>query len=129
VPQGGLRAKGLGFMCEIIGILGSAPVATSSGCFEAPGIKPARAFAEAQVDIDRIRNARHELLSRGLGDPVDAALEKSAAGRFAVTLSDQVGKLARLVAPYHAASLRRGHSIQWVLQRGSAPRQVPSLGW
>jgi hypothetical protein len=73
-------------------------------------LEPARNFAEAQVDLNRIRRARCELFSRGQGDPghqavgvkkdksaVASLAEKGAAERCAVNLSNlqQLGRLAR----------------------------------
>jgi hypothetical protein len=85
-----------------------------------PGqLELARRFAEAQFDLARIRQARHELLSSGLDDhksvrahedqlAVASSEKKSGAEKFVVNLSNQMRTLKRLVvARYHAAIPRR----------------------
>jgi hypothetical protein len=71
-----------------------------------PGqLEPARRFAEAQVDLARIRHARHELLSSGLDDHKSVGVhkgkpavsdKKSGAETFVVDLSNQMRTLKRL---------------------------------
>jgi hypothetical protein len=71
-----------------------------------PGqLEPARRFAEAQVDLARIRHARHELLSSGLDDHKSVGVhkdkpavsnKKSGAETFVVNLSNQMRTLKRL---------------------------------
>jgi hypothetical protein len=70
-------------------------------------LEPARSFAEAQVDLARIRQFRHELLSSGLDDvksggahedrPAAASSDmKGGAEKFIVNLSNQIRTLKRL---------------------------------
>jgi hypothetical protein len=70
-------------------------------------LEPAWRFAEAQIDIDRIRDARLQVFSGGMADP-DHESECAATGKRATrfNLSDQVRQLARL-ARYERRALSR----------------------
>jgi hypothetical protein len=95
-----------------------------------PWFAQVRMFAEAQVDRDRVRHARRELLSHGL-DPDHESVGIQNVRRF-LKGGDRSGKIQRQThqpgvavrplgaprtpRPYHAARLRRGHSMRRVLR-------------
>ena len=65
----------------------------------------ARAFAEAQIDLDRIRKVRRHVLGRLVADPDDGAEDK-------VDRSKLVRQLRRLERYEHRALARRRRAIR-----------------
>ena len=65
----------------------------------------ARAFAEAQIDLDRVRKVRRHVLGRLMADPDDGAEDK-------VDRSKLVRQLRRLERYEHRALARRRRAIR-----------------